>query len=252
MTQDARPEDDAADPKPDWRKATTFNQGEPYGSDAADPTAPRGPSRSPAPTRGDDGRLKRLLIAGASMIATSFLLRLLGVGGLWAFLAGLAVFAAILFAPGRNAGAAAPPVRRTVAPLPGVNTAFVQEDLDKAEGELAALDALAGKFERPAIADAIGRFTTASRAVLDEIARDPNDAERTRKFLVVILPSARRSAEKFLETGVRDAELDGRFESLMADLETAATRQLDTLRADEKLDLEVEMEVLADRLKSGA
>ena len=27
---------------------------------------------------------------------------------------------------------------------------------------------------------------------------------------------------------------------------------IDTLRADEKLDLEVEMEVLADRLKSGA
>ena len=127
----------------------------------------------------------------------------------------------------------------------------MQDDLDKAEAELAALDAAAQKLDRRAVSGAIRRFTGKSREVLDEIARDPTDAERSRKFLVVILPSARRSAEKFIETGVKDTELDGRFEALMGDLEAAAAKQLETLRLDEKLDLEVEMEVLADRLKSG-
>lgn len=234
----------------EWRSAKTFSQGEPYGAQARGADA--GASSAGADRRPGGARmpLSPLLGAGAAMLATTFLLGLIGVNSMIAFVAGLAVFAGILIYTRKGAAAAAGP--RTVAPKPGVDAKRVQGDLDKAEAELSAMDVAAPKFERPTVAAAIGRFTAASRAVLDEIARDPNDAERARKFLVVILPSARRSVEKFLETGVRDGELDGRFEALLGELETAATKQLETLRLDEKLDLEVEMEVLADRLRAGA
>ncbi len=257
MAQEAQPGDaDKSDAsrsnnsKPDWRSTDrTFQQGEPYGGEDAG-TAHQG---APATRTGAaDSRLKRLMIAGASMIAASVVLRLVGAGGFYAFIVGIAIFAAILFWPARPGGAGSGHAgRRIVSARPGVDAPRIQADLDKAEAELASLDETASKFERREITSAIRGFTTRAREVLDEIARDPNDAERSRKFLVVILPSARRSAEKFLKTGVRDAELDARFEALMGDLEAAAAKQLETLRLDEKLDLEVEMEVLADRLKTG-
>jgi hypothetical protein len=54
---------------------------------------------------------------------------------------------------------------------------------------------------------------------------------------------------KYARLGVRDPAMRDAFESLLGDLEKSFAAHRDRLAEDDRVDLEVEIEVLQDRLK---
>lgn len=235
------PEEPKTDPSPDgdWRNATRFRQAERI--DGA--TQPGGSSDPNAPEP-----LLPLLIAGGAMIAATAVLRALTGSGILSFGLGLIVGLVVLIAL-RARQNRAERVRRQVAEARGVDREAVAAALEKAEAELATIDAEAAKLPR-ATTEKLGGMTDAARRVLDVIAADPLDLDRARKFVVAYLPSARRAVEKYVGLGVRDAGLEARFHALIDEMTETCRRQEETLRSDDRFDLEVEMDTLADRLKT--
>lgn len=218
-----------------WRGANRFRQGERYGGE-----------RSGGGTAGGEGWMIAL-IAGAVVLVVIFLS--LRIGAPW--------WLALLF--GALGGGAALSITRPrmqaeksreIKGIPGLSAAEIRAQLDEAEGELAAIDARAHDFPSGSLRDSLRTLTDAARDVLDMLADDPSDLRRSRKFLKVYLPSARAAVEKYAGLGVvNDPELDTKFQELVAEITATCRRQAETLRLDDRMDLEIEMEVLAERLK---
>ncbi|MCI4666072.1 MAG: 5-bromo-4-chloroindolyl phosphate hydrolysis family protein [Neomegalonema sp.] len=223
-----------ADADGGWRNAENFRQGERYG--APNETTNGQPQRA---------SLKPVILGGFAMLATTALLSLLRVPPLFAFVGGAVVFLGVVYLTRKDGDAPA----RKVSDAAGANAAAVQEKLDRAEAELAAIDTTRQQLPGEITRD-LGEMTSAARKVLDQIAKDPLDLDRARKFLIAYIPSARKAVEKFAALGVRDPELDARFRSLVAEMTETCRRQEETLRSDDVFDLEVEMDTLSERLRA--
>lgn len=237
---------DASDKSP--RSASEpgrFTQGESYGGARSDGRTAGGPTEPDASRRAG---MKGVYAAGFAMIGVTVLMLLLGAAGWVAALAGLATFVVGATMARRSAEAAKG--RRTVKAAAGVDIEKAQADLDAAEADLAAIDRVARRLSDRGLEMHLRDMTKAARGVLDQIAEDPGDLRRSIKFLKVYIPSARAAVEKFSVLGVRDNALDDRFRALVREMKDMAERQAETLRLDDKMDLEVEIEVLAERLKS--
>ncbi|MGV6838672.1 MAG: 5-bromo-4-chloroindolyl phosphate hydrolysis family protein [Planktomarina sp.] len=93
-------------------------------------------------------------------------------------------------------------------------------------------------------------FTTSARALFRRVEEDPNDLTAARKFMSVYLTGAKNAAQKFaaIYKHKRDPQTRAEFETFLDDLEGRFVTKTDTLLANNKADLEVEMKVLADRL----
>ncbi len=224
-------------PDGDWRSATRFRQAERIGG----AEGARGQSDRRVP-------LTPLLIAGGAMVAVTALLRLTTDSGALAFVVGLAAGGAVLFLLLRRRSGSAG-ARREVAARQGVDAGAVAETLAKAEAELAAIDEAADQLPRD-LAQSADEMTRAARRVLDTVAADPLDLDRARKFVVAYLPSARRAVEKYVGFGVKDAELEAQFRALLREMTETCRRQEETLRSDDRFEVEVEIDTLAERLKA--
>ncbi|MBX2855236.1 MAG: 5-bromo-4-chloroindolyl phosphate hydrolysis family protein [Rhodobacteraceae bacterium] len=219
-----------------WRSASRFNQGEPYHGQ----------------TPGDAGRWRRLFLAGGAMIAVTLILSLLGMAPLWAVGVGVALFLGLLmFGGGAQRAGAAPTIAADDDALKraGVDRADLEASLAAASADLAQMDAAAEGLSSQDHRHAVAGMTGTTREIIAKIAADPGDLRRARKFLKVFVPAARASVEKFLALGVvNDPALDAKFSNMLSEMTEASRRQRDALALDDKIDLEVEMEVLADRL----
>ncbi|MEM6677064.1 MAG: 5-bromo-4-chloroindolyl phosphate hydrolysis family protein [Pseudomonadota bacterium] len=88
------------------------------------------------------------------------------------------------------------------------------------------------------------------RALLRRIEQDPRDLPRARQYLSVHLVGAREATRKYAENHdkLEDPALRADYLALLGELEASFARGRDKLLADDKTDLEVEIEVLRDRL----
>ncbi|MEL6317831.1 MAG: 5-bromo-4-chloroindolyl phosphate hydrolysis family protein [Pseudomonadota bacterium] len=231
----------ALNPEP---RRTGFQQAEAYGGPES-----YGPRAAPvdAPSEGSRVGLRTLLLSGAAMLGVTVLASLFAAPSWVAFLLGVLAFF-IALAALRSSPAAR---RREIARVEGIDVEAVRQTLDEAEAELSEIDRLAFGLQDRGLRAPLAAMTAASRAVLEHIAADPDDLRRARKYVKVIIPTGRASVEKFAKMGVVDADLSMRFRDLVDDMREAADRQLETLKLDDKTSLEVEMEVLADRLRAG-
>jgi MFS family permease len=106
---------------------------------------------------------------------------------------------------------------------------------------LAGIEAIAARGNEPRlipVAQAIGQ-------VLDDLEERPEGIARARRFLVVHLDGLERIASR-LEAGAAPPPALG---TLLRDLEAAARRLRDDLRAEESAALDIQVKVLADRLR---
>ncbi len=106
---------------------------------------------------------------------------------------------------------------------------------------LAGVAAIAARGNEPRlipVAQAIGQ-------VLDDLEARPEGIARARRFLAVHLDGLERIATR-LEAGAAPPPALG---ALLRDLETAARRLRDDLRAEESAALDIQVKVLADRLR---
>lgn len=219
---------------------TPLKQAERYG----------GPASDGAGGKPEGLSVKSAVVGGVAMIATTAILRLVGAAPWLAAILGIGVFVAVVILWRRREKAeAARPATRVAATAPGVDAPRVTAELAEAEARLTAIDAAADGLSDRGLDAPLRAMTAKARRVLDIVAKDPRDRDRARKFFVVYLPSAEAAVRKFTALGVRDDALDARFRTLVAEMDATVERQIDALMRDDKLDLEVEMEVLADRLR---
>ncbi|MCA3340209.1 MAG: hypothetical protein INF90_16960 [Roseomonas sp.] len=113
--------------------------------------------------------------------------------------------------------------------------------LSDARIRLAGIEGIAARGNEPRlipVAQAIGQ-------VLDDLEERPEGIARARRFLVVHLDGLERIASR-LEAGATPPAALG---ALLRDLEAAARRLRDDLRAEESAALDIQVKVLADRLR---
>ncbi|MEM7545657.1 MAG: 5-bromo-4-chloroindolyl phosphate hydrolysis family protein [Pseudomonadota bacterium] len=127
----------------------------------------------------------------------------------------------------------------------------VAEKLDQAEAVVAETVKAAETLKDRVLTKRIDALAYAARDILREIQSDPRDLRRARKFLSVHLVGLRDATIKFATASSKGAahDLRGEYEGLLKDLETSFAKQRTALLADDATALEVEIEVLRDRLK---
>ena len=195
-------------------------------------------------------------IGGVLMIGATLLSGALGAPSLLAFFIGLCVFAitVIVMLPKAQQGmlgATRGPISvdRAAAMAAGLDPERAEARLREADARLRRLEEIGASQRDRKLSEALRETAQAARETLRALGEDPGDIDRARKFLVVVIPSAVAAAEKFQALGVRDAALETRFAALIAEVKEAAQRQRAALRRDDAMALEVEMEVLAERLE---
>lgn len=134
--------------------------------------------------------------------------------------------------------------------IEGAEAARVAGHLDKAEAALDAALADAQRLKDRALADKVTRLAGEARGILNEIGRDPGDFRRSRAFLSVHLNGLAEATRKYAdatEKGVTGRRED--FVDLLTEMETSIARRRRALLTDDAVELDVEIDVLRDRLK---
>ena len=185
---------------------------------------------------------------GAAMIGIALMLVMyvgIDVGLLPAlFYGGLAV-AAHLYAFGID-----PMKAKGVTAVDGADVSHVAERLEQAEDVVSQTVAAARQLGDRALESRVDDLAFAARDILREIQADPRDFRRARTFLSVHLVGLRDATRKYVTARHKGAaDMRAEYVDLLSDLETSFARQRETLLVDDRVDLEIEIEVLRDRLK---
>ena len=127
----------------------------------------------------------------------------------------------------------------------------VARAVDEAEAHLQAMkDAILRAKDR-SIEARVDAFAGTARAMFRTIEGDPRDLTAARKYLSVYLMGARDASVKFADLYAqnRDPKARADYEALLTDLETNFASRTQKLLSDDHTDLDVEIQVLRERLK---
>jgi len=127
----------------------------------------------------------------------------------------------------------------------------VARAVDEAEKHLSAMSDAILRARDKGLERRVEGFQATAREMFRTVENDPRDLTRARKYLGVYLLGARDATVKFADfyAQTRDAAAKKDYEALLSDLEgnfTAKTRQI---LLDDRSDLDVEIEVLRERLQ---
>ena len=128
----------------------------------------------------------------------------------------------------------------------------VARAVDEAERHLAAMsDAVARAADRNVEAR-VERFQNTAREMFRTVEEDPRDLSASRRYLGVYLLGAKDAAIKYADIATRatDDEAKFKFLALLDDLESTFSAKTRKLLLDDKADLDIEIEVLTDRLNA--
>jgi len=127
----------------------------------------------------------------------------------------------------------------------------VAKAVDKAEKLLTETLQAAGRIGDRRLEGRVETLASAARDMFRAVEQDPRDLTSARKFMSVYLRGARDATIKFadLYSAKRDADTRAEYEALLDDLETSFASQRDRMLLDDRTDLDIEIEVLRDRLK---
>lgn len=164
---------------------------------------------------------------------------------------GAALFAAVAAGAHVAAFGADPMKAKGGAGIADAELDRVAAKLDQAEAVVAETVAAADAMKDRALARRVGGLARAARDILRDIQADPRDLRRARKFLSVHLVGLRDATLKFAAAAEKGVAGDHRddYEELLTDLEQSFAAQRSTLLIDDQTALEVEIDVLRDRLR---
>ncbi len=130
-------------------------------------------------------------------------------------------------------------------------TERVTKAIEKAEKLLSETVTASHRIKDRALEARIESLARTARDMFRTIEEDPRDLTRARKFIGVYLKGARDATIKFanLYTKNRDQDARLKYENLLNDLEKNFSAHRETLLLDDRSDLDIEIEVLQDRLK---
>ena len=126
----------------------------------------------------------------------------------------------------------------------------VIEAIDKAEARVAEVTRLAGTLRDREITGRVDGLMTQVREMLRLVEQDPRDLSRARRYFTVYLKGAEDATRKYVDNHARldDPQLRQDYLAMLAELEGSFSRGRDMLLSDDRTDLEVEIEVLRERL----
>ncbi|MFD2173487.1 5-bromo-4-chloroindolyl phosphate hydrolysis family protein [Rhodobacter lacus] len=118
------------------------------------------------------------------------------------------------------------------------------------ERELAAMARAIARINDARLTARVARFAETARGLFRAVEDDPGDLGAARRYLTVYLSGARAASEKFaaLAGAARDAKARAEYDSLLDDLEANYTARTRALRENDREALEIEVEVLRERL----
>jgi hypothetical protein len=173
-----------------------------------------------------------------------------------AFMGGMGTVLSVLFglaAAGLHAGSfGLDPLRDKGAEgIDRFQTDRVARAVDEAEKHLAAMHDAASRIGERQILARVERFMTAARNLFRTVEADPRDLTAARKYLSVYLMGARDATVKFADLYARNRDPKARedYLNLLDDLETTFADRSRRLLSDNRTDLDVEIDVLRERLK---
>ena len=93
-------------------------------------------------------------------------------------------------------------------------------------------------------------FAATARELFHQVEQDPGDLAAARRYLGVYLMGARDATVKFVDLYAqnRDPKVRAEYEALLTDLETNFASRTTALLSNNHSDLNVEIEVLRERL----
>ncbi|MEM7720508.1 MAG: 5-bromo-4-chloroindolyl phosphate hydrolysis family protein [Pseudomonadota bacterium] len=123
--------------------------------------------------------------------------------------------------------------------------------VDEAEGHLSAMKDAIRRAQVPALERRVGDFVETARGMFRVVEEDPRDLTSARRFLGVYLLGARDATVQFADLYARSQNPEARadYEALLDDLENSFAQKTEKLLLDDKSSLDVEIEVLRDRLE---
>lgn len=173
-----------------------------------------------------------------------------------AFMGGMGTILSVLFglaAAGLHTGSfGLDPLRDKGAEgIDRFQTDRVARAVDEAEKHLAAMHDAASRIGERQILARVERFMTAARNLFRTVEADPRDLTAARKYLSVYLMGARDATVKFADLYARNRDPKARedYLNLLDDLETTFADRSRRLLSDNRTDLDVEIDVLRERLK---
>jgi hypothetical protein len=97
----------------------------------------------------------------------------------------------------------------------------------------------------------VDRFAQTARTLFRQVENDPGDLTSARKYLSIYLMGARDATVKFADVykANRDSKARADYEALLTDLETNFATRTKALLSNNNTDLDIEIQVLRDRLK---
>lgn len=123
--------------------------------------------------------------------------------------------------------------------------------VDEAERHLEAMRDAIRRARVPALERRVAEFVETARGMFRVVEEDPRDLTSARRFLSVYLLGARDATVQFADLYARSKNDEARadYEALLDDLENSFARKTEKLLLDDKSTLDVEIEVLRDRLE---
>lgn len=130
-------------------------------------------------------------------------------------------------------------------------TERVARAVSAAQDELDAMSDALRRAREPALEARLEKFQATVRQLLIRVEDDPRDLSAARKYLGIYLRGAREATVKFadLYSGNRDADARAAYQTLLDDLDADFAAKSDKLLQDNRTDLDIEIEVLRERLQ---
>jgi len=131
------------------------------------------------------------------------------------------------------------------------NTERVTAALQQAEQQILTIDHARSQINQPELNQRLDRITALARDILAEIANDPRDFRRARKFLNTYLDGAQRVIAGYARAHVsgHSDTLEDNFRSVLVTIEEVFEQQYQRLLQNDLHDLDVQMEVLETQLR---
>jgi hypothetical protein len=126
----------------------------------------------------------------------------------------------------------------------------VARAVDEAEKHLAAMSEAIRRAGEPSLERRVEAFQATARGMFRTVEQDPRDLTSARRYLGVYLLGARDATVKFADLYARNRDAGARrdYEALLDDLEQSFASRTEKLMLDDRTDLDVEIEVLRERL----
>ncbi|WP_296425407.1 5-bromo-4-chloroindolyl phosphate hydrolysis family protein [Yoonia sp.] len=123
--------------------------------------------------------------------------------------------------------------------------------VDAAEAHLDVMKAQIAALGDRKLELRVATFQAIARQMIRAVEQDPRDLSGARKFLGVYLMGARDATVRFVDlySRTKDAAARSNFEALLDDLEQNFAARTDKMLLDDRSDMDIEINVLRDRLQ---